>query len=80
MLEESQFKSCDTLGWRASTDLEKNTTLCLATDAFIDRTMINNNGSEKKVLVHCIGTIIEVVLNNEPREIGNLKLAFQQRL
>ena len=54
-------------------------TLCLATDAFIDRTMINNKRSEKKVIVHCIGTI-EVVLNNEPRGIGNLKLAFQQRL
>ena len=80
MLEESQFKSCDTLGWRASTDLEKNTTLCLATDAFIDRTVINNKRSEKKVIVHCIGTIIEVVLDNEPRGIGNLNLAFQQRL
>ena len=60
--------------------LEENTTLRLVTDDLIDRTVINDKLSVKKVIVHYIGTIIEVVFNYEPRGIGNLNIAFQQRL
>ncbi len=54
MVEKSQLKSYDTIGWCVSTDLE-NTTLRLPTYAFIDRTVINNERSEKKITVHYNG-------------------------
>ena len=56
-VEKGQLKSYDTLHWRVSTDLG-DTTIRLPTYALIDRSMINNERSEKKNIFTTIGMFL----------------------